>query len=72
MMTLKEYLVYIRMRSTEAAGILGLHPVYFNRIVNGHPPGPKNAILIEEWSEGNVPRHILRPDLWPPPPEGTL
>lgn len=34
---------------------------------NGVGPNPKTAIEIEEKTEGALPRHVVRPDLWDAP-----
>jgi hypothetical protein len=34
-----------------------------------NPPSTKHARLIEE--RFGIPRHLLRPDVWDPPPERT-
>lgn len=34
---------------------------------SGTPPSPQAAVVIEEKTNGAVPRHVLRPDLWVDP-----
>ena len=34
---------------------------------DGIGPAPQTAIKIEKATGGEVPRHVLRPDLWPAP-----
>ena len=50
---------------TVPAEELGITRQYLTMIISEHEQaGPKLAIRIEEWSNGEIDRKYLRPDLW--------
>jgi DNA-binding transcriptional regulator YiaG len=56
--------------SQEAFGaLLGHKKAAVCKWESGVAPKPMTAIAIEEKTNGAVPRHILRPDLWEAPDE---
>ena len=74
-MDLKDFLIKKEKSYKDLADELGYHCVYINGVVTKSiRPGPTLTIKIEKWSTDDgekpgVPRHELRPDLWPPPNE---
>ena len=44
---------------------LGITTVYFSDLERGvFQPGPPLAVKIEKWSEYNIDKSTLRPDIW--------
>lgn len=41
-----------------------------HRAAKGHPVSAELAVSIERATDGKIPRHVMRPDLWPEPTEG--
>ena len=64
----KTYIKQIRNITIEAAATeLGVSRPYLSDVLNNKViPSPKLTIAIEKWSEGQIPRHEMRSDLWPP------
>lgn len=52
----------------EAFGALvGANKSAVSKWESGQGPAPLTAIKIEDATGGGIPRHALRPDLWPAP-----
>jgi len=65
MKELRAYLSAHGLSATEFAEIVGAAQPTISRILNGkRRPSPKLASKIEKKTRGEVPRHVLRPDLW--------
>jgi DNA-binding transcriptional regulator YdaS (Cro superfamily) len=65
-MKIDQYLINVKKTKKDAARELGITREHFIMVSNGKDrPGPKLSLRIEEWSNGAVTRHELRPDLWP-------
>lgn len=65
-MKLKEYLEKNGIKPDQAADDIGTHQEYIRAIASGRVrPGWPITLKIEAWSNGEVSRGDLRPDLWP-------
>lgn len=65
-MTLSDYLAREGLTFTEAATALKCTSQYISRICRGErQPSPALTLLIEQWTDGEVTRRDLRPDVYP-------
>ena len=62
---IKKYRQSMGKTQATCAKELGITVVYFSDLERGiFQPGPPLAVRIEQWSEYNIDRSTLRPDLW--------
>lgn len=62
---IKKYRQNVGKTQAKCAEELGITVVYFSDLERGvFQPGAPLALKIEEWSEYNIDRATLRPDIW--------
>jgi DNA-binding transcriptional regulator YdaS (Cro superfamily) len=65
-MDLQAYIEKVGKTYSTVARELGVAPQYVSRIARGvREPSGHLALKIERWSQGQVRREVLRPDLYP-------
>ena len=64
-MNLKDYRTKIGKTQAECSKELDITVVYYSDLERGvFKPSPQLAMQIETWSQGNIPKSELRPDIW--------
>lgn len=66
-MDLKTYLEKRGVTQSDIARRINVPPALVWQWINGvRPISAKHAIPIEQATDGEVPRHVTRPDIYPP------